>query len=256
MPKPSDVQVGDERADDFFVGPDTMPTDESGWWETERATFIRSQIVALTEQTDLILDVGCGRGTMLDDDAFATRTCISVDGHIWPEWERTQRQLYVCAEAHALPFRDGSFDLVGSFDVLEHLADDSRALAEQRRVLRVDGRVVTSVPADPRLWSAHDEAVGHHRRYTTESFSSVAEACGLQPTRTSHFFSFLWPPARLLRGSSKPREDPGSSTGVAGAVVQRVIAVLCAAERFVMRRFTLPVGTSLWIESVKSDPSR
>jgi len=228
-----------------------MPTDESGWWETERATFIRSRIVDLTAPGDRIVDVGCGRGTMLDSASLGDRKCIGVDGHIWPEW-RSSSQLFVCADADALPFRDGAFDLVGSFDVLEHLDDDQAGVVEQRRVLNETGHLVTAVPADPRLWSAHDEAVGHKRRYTRSSFLALAEQCRLTPQRSTYFFSFLWLPARLLRGSELRRSEPGASTGVVGRLVHAVIGVACATERWIMARRPLPFGSSLWIESVRS----
>ena len=232
-----------------FVGPQTMPTDATGWWETERAAFVRSRIAALTEPGDVVVDVGCGRGTMLSDPQLYDRTSVCVDGYVWPEWTNSGPQLFVCAAAHALPFRDGSFDLVGSFDVLEHLEDDAAGLGEQRRVLRRDGHLVTAVPADPRLWSPHDEEVGHHRRYTAETFHSVAADCGVVPSRTTYFFSFLWLPARVLRNSGLRRQKSGPSTGPVARVVRSLISAVCATERWLLARWSLPIGSSLWIES-------
>ena len=247
-----DRDAATDKSSPLVVGPQTMPTDESGWWETERAAFIRSRIVDLTTSGDRIVDVGCGRGTMLDDSSLADRQCIGVDGHIWPEW-RSSSRLFLCAAADALPFRDGAFDLVGSFDVLEHLDDDDAGIIEQRRILRRHGHMVTAVPADPRLWSAHDDAVGHKRRYTRASFLTLATRCGLTPQGSSYFFSFLWLPARLLRGSKLRRDEHGATTGVLGRLVRKAIGALCAAERWFIARRPLAFGSSLWIESVRSD---
>lgn len=246
---PEPHEVANPAEAQMFVGPRTMPTDEAGWWETERATFIRHRIAARTKPGSLVLDVGCGRGTMLDADGLDDRMCVGVDGHIWDEWSRPGTRRFVCAEADALPFRENSFDLVGSFDVLEHLADDDRGLGEQRRVLRADGVLVTAVPADPRLWSAHDEAVGHQRRYTRTSFTALASRAGLTPTRSTYFFSFLWLPARVLRSSELRQREPVAAPGRTASTVRRVIEFVCAVERRVTSRVSLPFGTSLWIES-------
>jgi hypothetical protein len=122
-------------------------------------------------------------------------------------------------------------------------------LTEQRRVLSDRGRMVTAVPADPRLWSAHDEAVGHKRRYTRRTFGELAASCDVVAERSTYFFSFLWLPARVLRGSGLRQKEPGGSPGVFGNIVRRVIGAVCAMERWLLANATLPFGSSLWIES-------
>ena len=230
-------------ADARLQGPATMPTDEAGWWERQRAELIRQRMDALAGLSGRMIDVGCGRGTMLDDERFEGQFVVQVDSHIWAEWAARPGN-YVCARANALPFRDGSFDVVGSFDVIEHLEDDAASLAEQRRIAHQRGAVLTAVPADPRLWSAHDEAVGHHRRYTTSSLSDVAESAGLRIESSTHFFSFLWLPALLLRRSDARREA-SAGDGLISSIVGAGINALSALERAVTRRWSLPFGSSL-----------
>ncbi len=75
----------------------------------------------------------------------------------------------VCGDAAELPFVSQSFDAVCLFDVLEHLPDDTQALHECARVLRPGGCLLLSVPAFPALFSGHDRALGHYRRYTRSS---------------------------------------------------------------------------------------
>jgi SAM-dependent methyltransferase len=203
----------------------------------------------LTAPSALIADVGCGRGAMFDDDSLADRVVVCADSHRWDTWQPRAGIHYVVATADALPFREGAFELVGSFDVLEHLPDDHAGLQEQRRVVRPGGHVVTAVPADPRLWSAHDEAVGHYRRYTEASFRDLAGAVGLQVDRATHFFSFLWLPARLTRRRPLRTQPPGSGDGIGARAITRVIGALGAVERWWMSRRRLPWGTSLWFES-------
>ncbi len=65
----------------------------------------------------------------------------------------------------SLPFAAAKFDLVCALDVVEHVDDDDRALAELSRVTRAGGIVLVSLPLHPARWTAFDEFVGHRRRY-------------------------------------------------------------------------------------------
>jgi SAM-dependent methyltransferase len=234
-------------------GPQTMPSDAEGWWETERAKLIRSRILATAPKGGLVVDVGCGRGTMLDHPSLDGLRRVQVDSHVWREWTPRTAQYFVCAEADALPFRSGSFDIVGSFDVLEHLEHDDVGLSEQRRIVRDEGTVLTAVPADQRLWSKHDEAVGHYRRYSTRVFADLATRCGLVIDRSSYFFSFLWIPARLLRNTTARTSEPANDDSIANRLIRLAIGALCAVERGILRLSSLPVGTSIWVESRPAD---
>lgn len=156
--------------------------------------------------------------------------------------------MFVRARADALPFRDGSIDLVGSFDMIEHVPDDAAALAEQARVVSSTGAVVTAVPADQRLWSSHDEAVGHFRRYDRSTLISLAGNVGLTVVRSTYFFSFLWPPAFALRNSTARREAGERAESVLSRCIARLIGVIAGLERAIIRRRPLPFGTSLWAE--------
>ena len=68
----------------------------------------------------------------------------------------------------SLPFRDGVFDLVCAFDIVEHVDDDDRALSELSRVAAPGAALLLSVPLHPAHWSAFDDLVGHRRRYQPE----------------------------------------------------------------------------------------
>ena len=81
----------------------------------------------------------------------------------------------VCGSATALPFRDGAFEVVAAFDVVEHCADEALALAELVRVLAPGGRLLLSVPAYQWAWSDHDVRAGHHRRYTRPRLVAAVE---------------------------------------------------------------------------------
>ena len=71
----------------------------------------------------------------------------------------------VLGKVTCLPFADSSFDLVCAFDIIEHVDDDDRALAEVSRAAKPGGTILTSMPLHPERWTAFDDLVGHKRRY-------------------------------------------------------------------------------------------
>src|SRR5947208_4067860 len=92
----------------------------------------------------------------------------------------------------ALPYGNAGFDLICAFDVVEHVDDDERALAELSRVAAPGAALITSVPLHPAKWSGFDAFVGHRHRYEpTELCGKLARhgfsvdrnvAIGLVPT--------------------------------------------------------------------------
>ena len=86
----------------------------------------------------------------------------------------------VVGSATELPFADGTFDVVSAFDVVEHCADDARAVSELVRVLAPGGRLLLSVPAYQWAWSDHDVQAGHHRRYTRAELVGCLENARIQ----------------------------------------------------------------------------
>ena len=86
-----------------------------------------------------------------------------------------------------LPFRDGEFDLVAGFDVIEHIEDDRRVFMEIGRVLKDGGALVFSVPLHAALWTAFDEMVGHVRRYEPGTLVALLSECGLTLERSVGF---------------------------------------------------------------------
>jgi SAM-dependent methyltransferase len=135
------------------------------------------------------------------------------------------------ADAADLPFASASLDLVVAFDVLEHLPDDVGAAREVSRVLRDGGRFLVAVPADERLWSAHDDAVGHVRRYTRRQLCNTLQQAGFEISDARSWNVLLRPVVAMRRrsstGSDLERMHPLVNAGLRGVIT---------AERY------LPVG--------------
>ncbi|MFZ1705165.1 MAG: class I SAM-dependent methyltransferase [Saprospiraceae bacterium] len=98
-----------------------------------------------------------------------------------------------------LPFKDGEFDVVCAFDVIEHVENDTLAVSEMKRVCKKEGTIAITVPADMSLWSQHDVINHHFRRYTIESIQKLMDDQKIKQLYSSHFNSILYFPIRLVR---------------------------------------------------------
>ena len=108
----------------------------------------------------------------------------------------------VRADATRLPIGPAGLDLVVAFDVLEHIEDDKAAVRGVFEALRPGGRFLVAVPADPALWSAHDEAVGHVRRYTRQTLHDLLAGGGFEVGRMRSWNVLLRPVVAARRRTS------------------------------------------------------
>jgi len=96
-----------------------------------------------------------------------------------------------------LPWESNSFDAVCAFDVVEHVEDDAKAIAEMKRVCRKGGILFVTAPASPLLWSEHDEINHHFRRYRIGELKALFKGCDL--LLCSGFNSLLFVPIAIHR---------------------------------------------------------
>ncbi len=165
----------------------------------------------------------------------------------------------VCGSIEALPFSDGCFDVVAAFDVVEHSADDDRALGELVRVLAPGGRLLLSVPAYPWAWSDHDDQAGHYRRYTRPQLVDLVRRSGLEVRRATYAFGAVFPlfvaerVARRVRThrSGRERPDPAQRLTPVSPRTDRLLMRLCELDRRALEHTDLPVGSSVFLAAVK-----
>jgi SAM-dependent methyltransferase len=139
--------------------------EDDHWWFRERRHLIARAIEGLSPSRALDIGAGAGGNTRVLEAAGWKATALEVsDAGV--ELARARGLDAVQGDARAIPFPNDHFGLLVAYDVLEHIEQDDQVVAEIARVVRPGGRVLIAVPADPSLWSAHDDAVGHVRRYT------------------------------------------------------------------------------------------
>lgn len=195
-----------------------------------------------------VLDLGCGTGYTLTCLPPSARG-VGIDRSAHALALATRRGLagrLVQGDVQRLPFADGAFDAVLALDVLEHLPDDAAAAREIARVLRPGGCAVVTVPAFRFLWSRHDEALSHLRRYRLGEVSKVLDSAGLTVERSSYYNFWLFPLVAAVRlvGRLRPGAEGRTDVSVPPAAVNRLLTAVLASERHLLRRGSLPVGVS------------
>jgi len=160
---------------------------------------------------------------------------------------------------------DAPFEVVGMFDVLEHLPDDRRALQDVRRVLAPTGRLLLTVPAHMALWSHTDEFANHYRRYSVAQLRQALTESGYRVEFASEFMMalvpFMWlnrraaSMLRRLRGGPVP--DAKSLALSELRIVpgfNRIMSWLLGWEaRLLARRRPLPFGASIIALACRDD---
>ena len=181
--------------------------EERHWWYRGRRRIVLEAIERLRLPAEArLLDAGCGSGAMLDHlRRFGSVTGVDVNvAAVEYALERGAGPVKTAAVDH-LPFADQEFDLVLCLDVLEHVPDDRQVLAELRRVSSKGGFLIASVPAYPALWSPHDVAAGHCRRYRGGELRARAEDAGWRVLRETSFNTLLLPAAACVRIAARAR---------------------------------------------------
>ncbi|MFL5862627.1 MAG: class I SAM-dependent methyltransferase [Solirubrobacteraceae bacterium] len=229
----------------------TFAVDEHHWWYRGRRRVIRAELDRLPLPARArVLDAGCGSGRTLQelvDYGEVSGIELNADAAAIAR----ARGLGEVREGRLeeLPWDDATFDLVTCLDVIEHVPDDAAALAEIRRVCRPGGWLLVTVPAYQALWSRHDEANHHYRRYSRSSLRAAARAGGWQVQRLTSFNSLLLAPAAAVRLAQRrvgTRNGYTNDLELGPAWLNDVLERPLALEaRWLAQGRTLPAGLSL-----------
>ena len=228
-----------------------LEVEERHWWYRGRRKVIRAELDRLSLPTAAqILDAGCGSGRTLEElTGYGIVHGIELDPEAAAVARARGRGEVREGRLEALPWPDDTFDLITCLDVLEHVPDDRGALAELRRVSKTGAWLLLTVPAYQALWSLHDAANHHYRRYSRRGLRLVALEAGWRLVRMTSFNSLLLPLAVAVRLAQRHRRpdsnyNPELNRGPAwlNSVLERPLR---AEARWLDRGGTLPVGLSL-----------
>jgi SAM-dependent methyltransferase len=221
------------------------------WWYAGRRALVRQLVRGVP--LGRALDVGCGSA---GNTAVLRDIGWDVTGLEYSPTAaalaRARGLLVVRGDARRLPFPDATFDLVMSTDMWEHIEEDDEVAAEAARVLRPGGRLLVAVPAGMDLWSGHDLALGHVRRYDRAGLTSLVESVGLEVSAVDSWNVLLRPVARLRR--SKRQHASASEMEEVHPIVNAGLRAVVAVESFLP--LTQRRGISLVLRARKpSTPS-
>jgi SAM-dependent methyltransferase len=223
------------------------------WWFVSRRSIIemvlRSQLKSIGSHSK-ILDAGCGTGGNLD--LLSSLGCDVTGLEMEPDAAEIARSksgkaVYIGSLPDHIPFADESFDLIVLLDVLEHIEDDIGTLASLTAKLKPGGNLLITVPAFSFLWSSHDEAHHHKRRYRLNELVGKMQHCNLQPKYASYFNTWLFPMIALVRifqnivGSNQKTDD----LSLPSPFLNKMLRGVMSSEKHILKRGKLPFGVSI-----------
>lgn len=221
------------------------------WWFTARREIFHRLLATLPPApVETILDIGPGAGIFTAElRRYGQPTAVEFDADN-AEYVRRETGLPVIrASATDMPFDDASAGLVIAGDVLEHVPDDAAAAREIARVLHPGGHALITVPAHPSLWSSHDVAAHHERRYEEAGLRALLTGGGLELLHLTPYNAALFAPIAAVRRVQRWRgraEQSRSDFDLPPAPVNRVLHHAFAAEAGVLAaRRRIPFGVSL-----------
>jgi len=235
-----------------------LEVDEHHWWYRGRRAIIAGELERLQlPPRARVLDAGCGSGrTLLELAPYGQVAGIELSEDA-AAVARSRGDFDVrLGRLEQLPFESGTFDLITCLDVIEHTPDDVGALRELRRVSAPGARLLLTVPAYQALWSRHDVANHHFRRYSRRSLRTAAQHAGWQIDRMTSFNSLLLAPAaavRLLQRNRSATGEYATDLQLGSRGLNRLLELPMRVEaRWLAADRTLPAGLSLL--AVASNP--
>ena len=172
--------------------------EEDHFWFGNRNELVRWLVRRHAPEAQRVLEIGCGTGFVLSALRQALPAARVTGSELHSRGLAAARRRH--GEAVELIQMDArhchlaeSVDLVGAFDVLEHIPQDSDVLAEIARILRPGGFLIATVPQHPWMWSNADELAHHQRRYRRGELARKARTAGLLPIYQSSFVTLAFP---------------------------------------------------------------
>ena len=206
------------------------------------------------------LEVGCGTGFVLSGVAELyprmplTGSEIFLEGLSYAS-SRVPSAKLLQMDARQIPFIN-EFDVIGAFDVLEHIEEDEAVLSQLHKALKPDGVLLLTVPQHPRLWSTADEYACHIRRYTCAEIEMKVRKAGFQTLKNTSFVTLLLPAmmlSRLMQKKNKLGYDPVDEFKLS-PFLNKLFYAFMRLEFFGVRLgLSYPVGGSRLVVAKKID---
>lgn len=205
-----------------------------------------------------LLEVGCGTGFVLSGISTVcphmrlAGSEISSAGLAFAA-KRVPKAEFFQMDARAVPFFE-EFDVIGAFDVLEHIKEDEMVLGQLHRATRLGGGLLITVPQHRFLWSRMDVHACHVRRYAAQDLVIKVQKAGFEVVRLTSFVSLLLPimlASRLTQRNEDEDYDPLAELRI-GAKTNNFLEKIMNIERALIQfGLNFPIGGSLMMIAKK-----
>ncbi len=228
------------------------------FWFRARNALIRMMLKRYFAELRSFLELGCGTGFILATvrEAFPKAAIWGTEmlaaGLPWAK-ARIPSASLIQGDGRNLPFIE-EFDVIGAFDVLEHVQEDVAVLGEIFRSVRRGGGLILTVPQHPWLWSRADEFAHHKRRYSRRELVEKVTLAGFKILRLTSFVSLLMPvlvTSRLQSRLVRKARDPWVEFQLP-PIIDRTFERVMSVERWLIGHgISFGVGGSLLLVARK-----
>lgn len=222
------------------------------FWFVGRNLILRERLKKFFPDAQNILEIGCGTGFVLSNTrtlyphAQLAGSDIFTEGLGFAKQRVPSAQLFQM-DACQIPYRD-EFDLIGAFDVIEHIDDDALALAQIYQACTPGGGLILTVPQHRWLWSSTDDYAHHKRRYTRAELMAKIRAAGFEIEYVSSFISLLLPAmlaSRIAQKKSQAQDQIDAGFKIGKLTNAILLWVMKLEAQLIKWRISFPIGGSL-----------
>jgi ubiquinone/menaquinone biosynthesis C-methylase UbiE len=225
------------------------------WWWIGRRNILKKFLSAKNDgKQHSILDAGCGTGSTIQFlNDYGVTYGVDVSSVATAFCRKRGLKNIKTGDVSKLPYDDNFFDIVSCMDVLEHIEDENKAVKELYRVLKPGGELILTVPGLPFIFSEHDKAQGHFRRYSRNDVRELLESNGFREKRTTHFNVFLSLPIVIIRLLSrfKPFAKAADFDSKLNydiykmRILNDMLSFIFSLEAILLQKTDLPFGVSI-----------
>ena len=232
--------------------------ESTSFWFRARNKLINWALRRYFSNASNFLEIGCGTGFVLSSIERQFPNLNLYGSEVFSNGlnfaaKRVSGATLFQMDARKIPFKN-EFDVIGAFDVLEHVKEDSLVLRNIHSALKPGGGIVITVPQHQFLWSKYDEYSCHIRRYSNKDLRLKVQSLGFKVKILTSFVSFLLPIvfiARLRWRNSFSEYDSMSQYKISRLLDSSFEKVLDLERLMISFGVRFPLGSSLLLVAIK-----
>ena len=238
---------------------DLANLEDANFWFLSRNKLIMWALEKYSPNFQSLLEVGCGTGYVLNGISKKFPHSILLGSEIFVGGlgftaARLPSVKLIQMDARNIPF-ENEFDVIGAFDVLEHIKEDEEVLTQMCKTLKPKGWIFITVPQHAWLWSATDEYAQHERRYAASDLHRKVGAAGFSIIKSTSFITTLLPAMMIARFRQKKmldkEFDASAELKISPWLNSFFSRVLGAELALIKRGINLPFGGSRLVVAQK-----